>query len=169
MDNTLGDIRNDKHMQVTANRIKKHEAKEYIPYQLEYKGNMDSKVKENFYTVGYGHKITGEVKDIYTEDEIEAFFQEDFKKAQDGALRLLKGAPIKPEAFGILTEMVYQMGENGVSKFKKTLDFLRAGEYAQASFEMLKGNKDGTVSNWALQTPDRAYEASEIMLRLQDK
>ena len=59
MDNTLGDIRNDKHMQVTANRIKKHEGKEYTPYQLEYKGNMDSKVKENFYTVGYGHKITG--------------------------------------------------------------------------------------------------------------
>jgi len=159
----------EKTLEVTANRIKKHEGKEYRPYQLEYKGNMNKTVKEDFYTVGYGHVITGKVKDMYSEEEIETFFQQDFKKAQDGALRLLDGVAVKPEAFGILTEMVYQMGEKGVSGFKKTLDFLKAGEYKKASEEMLKGASEGTVSNWALQTPDRAYEASNIILSLQDK
>ena len=81
----------DKTLEVTANRIKKHEGKEYRPYQLEYKGNMNKTVKEDFYTVGYGHVITGGVKDMYSEEEIETFFQQDFKKAQDGALRLLDG------------------------------------------------------------------------------
>ena len=114
-------------------------------------------------------KITYNNQEYSNEEEIETFFQQDFKKAQDGALRLLNGAVVKPEAYGILTEMVYQMGEKGVGNFKKTLDFLKAGEYKKASEEMLKGASEGTVSNWALQTPDRAYEASNIILSLQDK
>ena len=166
MDKTLGDIRNHEHMSVVAERIKDDEGKRNIPYQLEYKGNMKNKVKEDFYTVGYGHKIYGEVKEFYSNDEIEALFEQDFKKAQDGALRLLDGAVIKPEAFGVLTEMVYQMGEKGVGGFKKTLNFLKEGNYKEAGLEVLKGNSAGTVSNWSLQTPKRADRASKLLISL---
>ena len=50
--------RQTEHMLEVAERIKKHErpfGKGVLkPYQLEYKG-----VKENFFTVGHGHRIYG--------------------------------------------------------------------------------------------------------------
>ena len=168
MDNNTLDIRNHEYMNVVAERIKEDEGLKYKPYQLEYKGNMSSKVKEDFFTVGYGHRIYGEVKPVYTQEEVDAFFEEDFKKAKDGAYRLTKDFTLKPEAFGILTEMVYQMGEAKVATFKKTLNYLKEGDYKQAGLEVLRGNAEGTVSNWALQTPKRANRASELLISLSD-
>ncbi len=56
----------------------------------------------------------------------------------------------------ILIEMVYQLGLNGLSKFKKMLQALMKGDYDKASKEMLE-------SKWAGQTPNRANELAEKM------
>ena len=52
--------------------------------------------------------------------------------------------------------MVYQMGYNGVSKFKETLRLINNENYYEASDEMLD-------SNWAHQTPERALKLSKIL------
>jgi lysozyme len=56
----------------------------------------------------------------------------------------------------ILVEMAYQLGVNGLLKFKKTLKLLKQRKYKEASIEMLK-------SKWAEQTPTRAKELSKIV------
>ena len=52
--------------------------------------------------------------------------------------------------------MCYQLGVSGVSKFKKTLEYLENNEFKMASREMLD-------SLWARQTPNRAKKLSEII------
>lgn len=59
---------------------------------------------------------------------------------------------------GILAEMAFQMGINGLLKFKNTLAYVKAGDWANASKNML-------LSAWAEQTPERAKEMAGLMLR----
>lgn len=56
----------------------------------------------------------------------------------------------------ILAEMAYQMGVNGLLKFKKTWKYLE-------DFEFEKAADEGLNSLWAKQTPNRA---NELMSRL---
>lgn len=56
---------------------------------------------------------------------------------------------IKSEAQDIIIEMVYQLGYNGVLKFKMMIKALEEQDYAQAAIE-------GLDSRWAKQTPARA-------------
>jgi len=143
-------------------RIKKHEGYRELPYNLEYKTTDGKVVKENFSTAGYGHVIQeGEVEPEggYTKAYWEGVFEKDFKNAHDGALKLLGDSNVHPTAVGIVTEMIYQMGYNGVSKFKNTLKLIKDGRYQDAGTEMLD-------SKWARQTDERATDLSNIMKSL---
>jgi len=144
-------------------RIKKHEGYRELPYNLKYKTTDGKVVKENFSTAGYGHVIQeGEVEPEggYTKAYWEGVFEKDFKNAHDGALKLLGDSNVHPTAVGIVTEMIYQMGYNGVSKFTNTLKLIKDGRYQDASIEMLD-------SNWAKQTEGRAIDLSKIMKSLE--
>ena len=59
----------------------------------------------------------------------------------------------------VVINMCYQMGVNGVSKFKKFLQALEVKDYGWASIEMLD-------SKWAKQTPTRAQELSDKIKNL---
>jgi lysozyme len=59
----------------------------------------------------------------------------------------------------VIAEMCYQMGVNGVLKFKKMWSALRNFDFVKASDEMLD-------SRWAKQTPKRALELSEKMKQI---
>jgi len=83
-------------------------------------------------------------------------FDKDFKIALKGAQGLIEENMVSPVAFGILIEMVYQLGVYGVSKFKKMLIALDSKDYQTASIEMLD-------SKWAKQTPNRAEDLSSRM------
>ena len=143
-------------------RIKDHEGYKLLPYQLEYDDANGTAIKENFYTGGFGHQIKeGETHAhfTYTKEYWEGIFEKDFEKAYDGALKLV-GKDTNGEAIGIVTEMVYQMGYEGVSKFEKTLEYIKNEQWELASTEMLD-------SNWAIQTPKRADELSKLMAKIQ--
>ena len=60
------------------------------PYQLEYTVN-GKKVKEDFYTVGHGHKLPkdAEIRE-YSDEEIQKFFEEDMKAANNSVKKLVK-------------------------------------------------------------------------------
>jgi len=144
-------------------RIKKHEGYRELPYNLEYKTTDGKVVKENFSTAGFGHVIqAGEVEPEggYTKEYWEGVFEKDFKNAHDGALKLLGDSNVHPTAVGIVTEMIYQMGYNGVSKFTNTLKLIKDGRYQDASIEMLD-------SKWAQQTDERAIDLTQIMKSLE--
>ena len=115
-------------------------------------------------TVGVGHLCVEDfwVDDReYSEDMLMNILKKDLKNAIEGAERLLKDCLILDSlAREIVIEMVFQLGETGVSKFKNMLKALKEGpDYKTAATEMLD-------SRWAKQTPNRAKKMSDHMRSL---
>ena len=115
-------------------------------------------------TVGVGHLCVEdhwEDDKEYSEKYLMKILKDDLKNAIRGAERLLKGCPILDSlAREIVIEMVFQLGETGVSKFKNMLKALEEGpDYKTAAIEMLD-------SRWAKQTPNRAKKMSNSMKSL---
>ena len=76
-------------------------------------------------------------------------FEEDFNRTLQAAERLIGERNINYIAKEVIVNMVYQIGEGGVSKFKNMWKALDNEDYGEASFQMLD-------SLWAKQTPARA-------------
>ena len=109
---------------------------------------------EGYDTIGYGFAI----KDLVLGEDICDIILE--RKIAELKLRIKQKLPFyddMPEkAQDVIVEMCYQMGINGFSKFKKTIDHLMRKDYKAASVEMLD-------SRWAKQTPNRAKKLSNQM------
>ena len=60
------------------------------------------------------------------------------------------------EAKNIVTEMVFQLGTQGVRNFKNMISALEDRDYSRASAEMLD-------SKWNAQTPNRCQNLAKIM------
>ncbi len=123
-------------------RIKKNEGYSNKPYKDQL----------GLYTIGYGHLIKEKENNYYikkyNKDHFKKLFEVDFKKAQDQYKRNFFEKHHTILEKELLIEMLFQLGENGVSKFKKMLYFLNKKEKFMASLEMLD-------SLWYLQTPER--------------
>ncbi len=112
------------------------------------------KCSEGYPTIGYGHRCSADQKPI-TKEQAEKILAEDIAKAQKNVETLVgKDAPQKVK--DIVTAMVFQMGFDGVSKFKTMLKCIKTKDYKGASAAMLD-------SKWAKQTPKRAKRMSELM------
>lgn len=111
--------------------------------------------------VGVGHDI--QPKDMLwyggriTVQQMNDFLQEDINIALQGAAILVDDyATHPPNVQVVIAAMVFQLGYQGTSKFKRALAAVNAGEYAVASDEMLD-------SKWARQTPNRAQAMAALM------
>ena len=112
-------------------------------------------------TVGVGHLC---VEDFWEDDKEyeESFLMEilekDLQSAIDQADDKCKDLKISDDAKIIIIEMIFQLGGNGVSKFRKMWQALQQDppDYAEASVQMLD-------SRWAKQTPNRANEMADHM------
>ena len=113
-------------------------------------------------TVGVGHLC---VEDFWEDDKeyeekfLMTILEHDLETAIKGAARLCSNCPdIDDLAKEIIIEMVFQLGETGVSKFKNMWKALEQSppEYSVAASEMLD-------SRWATQTPNRAQGMSAQM------
>ena len=110
-----------------------------------------------FDTIGYGSAI----KDLVLDEDIASLILE--RKVD----KLIKELDKKFDWYGDLpeearddvTEMCYQLGVTAFSKFKKTISYLKDGEWADCAYEMLD-------SLWARQTPQRAKELSNRIKEL---
>ena len=114
-------------------------------------------------TVGYGHLCVEdhwEDNREYTVPELERVLEADLNNAIQGTERLCSDCPdLKDQAKEIIVEMVFQLGESGVSKFRNMWKALKVPDYPTAAKEMLD-------SRWAKQTPGRAKEMSDHMRSL---
>ena len=113
-------------------------------------------------TVGVGHLCVEEFWEDnkeYEEKFLMDILEADLQNAINGAERLCSNCPdIDDLAKEIIIEMVFQLGETGVSKFKNMWKALEQDppEYATAAMEMLD-------SRWAKQTPNRANGLANLM------
>jgi lysozyme len=112
--------------------------------------------------VGVGHLC---VEDFWEDDKEyeERFLMEiladDLQNAIKGARELKEEhdcTDIDEIAQEIIVEMVFQLGKNGVSKFRNMWKALAEKNYIGASYEMLD-------SRWAKQTPNRAKNMANQM------
>tara|TARA_R100000808_G_C2150825_1_gene159684 strand:- start:2069 stop:2470 length:402 start_codon:yes stop_codon:yes gene_type:complete len=122
--------------------IKKHEG--YVG--VVYKDSL------GIDTIGYGFAI----KDLELDADIcDIILERKLKNLNDrikNKFDWYKYMP--PEIQNVVTEMCYQLGVTGFSKFRKTIAYLQNKEFKNASIEMLD-------SRWAKQTPNRAKALSE--------
>ena len=111
------------------------------------------KCSEGFDTIFYGHKVLPEDNYEhgveYPKEMGEEVFEKDFQRTLDAAERLIADRSINNMAKEVIINMVYQIGEGGVAKFKNMWKALDKEDYGEASFQMLD-------SLWAKQTPARA-------------
>tara|TARA_A100001015_G_scaffold230819_1_gene261199 strand:+ start:37 stop:477 length:441 start_codon:yes stop_codon:yes gene_type:complete len=118
---------------------------------------------EGFDTIGWGHKVVSTDNFIagkeYTEEELQEVFDKDLSKAISQAKQLMieNGIDDLPEkAQHVLSEMCFQLGKSGVSKFRMMWKSLQEDNFIGASYEMLD-------SRWNKQTPNRCKKLSEVM------
>ena len=136
-------------------RIKQHEGFKLEPYQLSYKTKDGKKVKEDFLTGGYGHKLSKDEEVPTTKEGWDLLFEKDFEQALNQANHFIEKDKVKLEAFTIIIEMSYQMGSS-IHNFKKMKKALEENNYVEASDQMMD-------SRWANQTPSRASWLSLLM------
>ena len=127
----------------------------------EHEGYCEQTYRDTlgFETGGYGHKILPGESIPTDRSGWETLFESDFQLAVNGAKNLVGDYDIAEEAREVIIEMVYQMGETGVSKFKNALAHLKEQRYKECSLELLD-------SRWAIQTPNRAKRLAQIMEKI---
>ena len=112
-------------------------------------------------TVGVGHLCVEDFWEDgkeYEEKFLMDILQKDLQSAIDQADKKCEGLKISDDAKILIIEMIFQLGGNGVSKFRKMWQALQQDppDYAEASVQMLD-------SRWAKQTPNRAKEMASHM------
>ena len=115
------------------------------------------KCSEGFDTIGYGFAI----KDLILDQDIAEMILDRKLKALteniNNKFDWFNESPQKVQ--DVVSNMCYQIGLSGFSKFKKTIYYLETEQYEEAADEMLD-------SLWARQTPNRANELSNIIRNL---
>ena len=127
--------------------IKKHEG--YVG--VVYKDSL------GIDTIGYGFAI----KDLELDADVcDIILERKLKNLKDRIDNKFNWYIYMPQEIkDIVTEMCYQLGVTGFSKFKKTIAYLQNKQWEDASVEMLD-------SRWAKQTPNRAKEMSDRVKKL---
>ena len=125
-------------------QIKKHEGFKPTVYE-------DT---EGYDTIGYGFAI----KDLYLSKGIaELILREKLNNLTLNIGKKFEWFDDSPDVIkDAVTNMCYQIGVSGFSKFKKTIYYLETEQYDEAATECLD-------SLWAKQTPNRAKEVSEAI------
>jgi len=118
---------------------------------------------EGFRTIGWGHKVVHEDNfedgKTYTKEELQEVFDNDLRKALGLARQLMEEFDVRDlptTAQHTITEMVFQLGKSGVSKFRNMWKALQEGNFIGASYEMLD-------SKWNKQTPNRCKKLADQM------
>ena len=115
------------------------------------------KCSEGYDTIGYGFAI----KDLELDEDIaELILLRKIEALQHRIASVFGWWYNSPKTIkNAVTNMCYQMGVSGFSKFKKTIYYLETEQYDEAATECLN-------SLWAKQTPARAREISEAIRSL---
>lgn len=96
-------------------------------------------------------------KQALTPNQIETLLISDLKSSKSAANRIVGNLAQYPAGVqGVLVEMAFNLGENGLSKFKNFLAAVKAKKYKVAAKEMLN-------SDWSKQVGSRAKTLSTIV------
>lgn len=110
-----------------------------------------------YLTIGVGRLIDKRKGGCLRPDEITYLLNNDIDDRIDALTRALPWFQDLDDARkGVLLNMAFQLGTEGLLKFENTLALIRDGKYENAAHAMLQ-------SLWAKQTPARAKRMAEQM------
>ena len=110
-----------------------------------------------FTTIGVGRLIDARRGGGLSDSEIDYLLSNDIEEKTAQVLAALPWASKLSETRrAVLINMAFQLGINGLLKFKRALGSIEDGQYSEAAMEMLD-------SLWAQQTPERAKRLSKQM------
>lgn len=110
-----------------------------------------------YWTIGIGRLIDNRKGGGLSQEEAAYLLSNDID-SRDRALRekLPWFSQLDEARQGVLLNMCFQLGLNGLLAFKNTLKLVQEGNYKQAAENML-------LSKWAQQTPQRAMRLAKQM------
>lgn len=111
-----------------------------------------------WWTIGVGRLIDKRKGGRLTDDEIDYLLANDIAEKErelEASVSFYKR--LDEARKGVLLNMAFNLGVQGLLGFRNTLKLIEAGKYEEASKEMLK-------SKWARQVGDRAVRLSKQML-----
>jgi lysozyme len=133
---------------ITTNIIKKEEGFRTAPYYCSL----------GYPTVGYGFKIGDQhdplPKFLLPKPVAEVWLSHEIQEVEARLEPFLIG--LNEVRRAVLVSMAFQMGIQGLFKFKKMWSAIANKDYDTASLEMLD-------SSWAKQTPERANRHADMM------
>lgn len=130
-------------IELVTEMLKRHEGLKLKPYKCTA-GKL---------TIGYGRNIEDNGISI---SEAEAMLNNDIQSFRDILYHRYKWyAGLSQVRKAVVIDMTFNLGISRFAKFKKTIEFIRQGEFGKASVEMLD-------SNWANQVGYRATELSKL-------
>lgn len=110
-----------------------------------------------FWTIGYGFLVDSRKGDKLPLSVAEAWLDYKIQEKVDALFLALPWLKDQPEAVqNALVGMSYQLGVEGLLKFKNTLGLIKVGQYQEAADNALK-------SLWAQQTPARAKRVTDMI------
>jgi len=110
-----------------------------------------------YWTIGTGRLIDQRRGGGISQEENDFLLDNDIRRVTaEVATRLPFFQRLDPARQGVLQNMAFQMGVEGLLGFRNTLRMVQEGRYDDAARGMLN-------SKWARQTPNRAYRLSEQM------
>ncbi len=130
--------------------------KDLIEKIKHHEGFVDHvyKCTEGFDTIGYGFAVKDLEMPEHIAEELLIIKLEKLQKNANSRFKWLEDMPQQVQE--VVINMCYQLGVNGVSKFRKAISAMQEGDWEEAANEMLD-------SLWARQTPNRAKELSDIV------
>lgn len=109
------------------------------------------------YTIGYGRNIDVAGGKGISEEEAKMLLRNDIHSIQEKMLDMFFFYPMLDYTRQtVLISMAYNLGFNGLVKFRRMLKAIAQNDFAKAAEEMLD-------SKWAEQVPNRVLELSKMM------
>ena len=121
-------------------KIKASEGFSNRGYFLEYKGADGQTIKEDFMTIGYGHKcVDGDPYQPnvdYSTEVLEQQFEKDFTVYLNAAERYIGGCEVPEHIKEIIIETAYNIGEPRLFMFKNMRAKMQQGDWQGMAAEL---------------------------------
>lgn len=115
-----------------------------------------------YWTIGTGRLIDRRRGGGITDEEAEYLLNNDVTRKEQELYKALPWLAEQPESVQrAVMNMSFQMGVEGVTKFKTTLGYIKKGDYTKAANNAL-------LSKWARQTPARAKRVTDLIRSAKD-
>lgn len=126
------------------NKIKQSEGYSSTGYFLEYQGMDGNNIKEDFMTIGYGHKcVDGDPYEEgveYSKEVLEEQFEKDFLVYLHAAERYIGSCEVPEIVKDSVIEIAYNIGEPRLFQFVKMRQAMQDGDFVEMG-NQLKDSK----------------------------